>query len=119
MTNEAKHQPEQREETMVMTEQENTAERNNSSSALTWRNENNSVPKLTIERARELVNMILQSDEDEEAWALVELVTGIAYEQDAIDRDGLALWVTHEAYSMTMEFSQAVERFATRAVTRQ
>ena len=114
MTSKSKQQPEQ-----LMAEQENIPQQEGSSSAMTWRDENNAVPKLTIERARELVNMILQSDEDEEAWALVELVTGIAYEQDAIDRDGLALWVTHEAYSMTMEFSQAVERFATRAVTRQ
>ena len=119
MTNEAKQQPDQREETIVMAEQENTAEQNNSSSALTWRNENNSVPKLTIERARQLVNVILQGDDDDEARALVELVTGIAYEQDAIDRDGLALWATREAYSLTMQYSLAVEWFATKAAPRQ
>lgn len=88
-------------------------------SAMTWRDERNAVPKLTIERARELVHRILQNDEDEEAMALVELVTGIAYDPDAGWRDGLALWTTHAAYSLTTEFSNAAERFATKAATRQ
>ena len=96
-----------------MAEQKNIPQQDKPSSAMTWRNENNAVPKLTIERARELVHRILQNDEDEEVRALVELVTGIAYEPVAIDRDSLALWATREAYSKTMEFSQAVERFAT------
>ena len=87
-------------------------------SALTWRDEHNAVKPLTIERARELVRTILAQDEDEQARALVELVTGIAYDQDHQNRDGLALWSVHAAYSKTMEFSQAAEAFATRAATR-
>ncbi len=67
------------------------------SSALTWRDERNAVPKLTVERARELVNLILAQDDDEQARALVELVTGIAYDQDHQNRDGLALWSVHAA----------------------
>lgn len=100
-------------------EQKEAAERSGTASAMTWRNERNAVPKLTIERARELVRRILQSDEDEEARALIELVTGIAYEPDAGWRDGLGLWATHEAYSLTIEFSLAAERFATCAATRE
>ena len=88
------------------------------SSAFTWRDENNSVPRLTGERARSLVNMILQTGDDAAAAALVELVTGVAYERDIADRDDLTLWATHEAYSLTGEFSRAMERFATNAATR-
>ncbi len=88
------------------------------STAFAWRDENNSVPRLTTPRARELVNMVLQIADDEAAAALVELVTGVAYERDVSDRDDLALWVAHEAYSLTGEFSRAAERFATRAATR-
>jgi hypothetical protein len=99
-------------------EQEEAAEQSGTASAMNWRDGNNSVPRLTIERARELVHRILQSDDDEEARALIELVTGIAYEPDAGHRDGLGLCATHEAYSLTMEFSKVAERFATRAATR-
>ncbi len=78
-----------------------------------WRNESEAlVPHLTIERAMELVGIILAQDDDEQARALVELVTGIGYETDSGDRDRLALWTTHEAYSTTLEFSRAVEAFA-------
>ncbi|MGI8997628.1 MAG: hypothetical protein ACR2GW_13270 [Pyrinomonadaceae bacterium] len=86
-------------------------------SALTWRDGRNSTPKLTVARARELVRLILAQDDDEQARALVELVSGIGYEPDNIDRDGLALWAIHEAYSLTSECSEAVERFATVAAT--
>ena len=95
------------------------ARRPEQSSALTWRDERNAVPRLTVERSRRLVNMILRSDDDEEAMTLVELVTGIAYEPDAGHRDDLALWATRAAYSLTTEFSLAAERFATKAATRQ
>ncbi len=87
-------------------------------SAFTWRDERNAVPKLTPERARELVLQILDQDNDEQARALIELVTGIAYDQEHVDRDGCALWATHAAYSKTMEFSIAAERFATKAAMR-
>lgn len=105
-------------EEQIETAQEEAAEQSGTASAMTWRDERNAVPKLSIERARELVHRILQNDEDEEARALVELITGIAYEPDAGWRDGLGLWATHEAYSLTTEFSLAAERFATCAATR-
>jgi hypothetical protein len=88
------------------------------SSAFSWRDERNQVPQLTIERARELVGIILQSDDDEEARALIELITGIGYEKDHIHRDGLASVAAYEAYGKTWEFFNAAERYATKAALR-
>jgi hypothetical protein len=88
------------------------------SSAFSWRGECNRVPQLTIERARELVGIILQSDDDEEARALIELITGIGYEKDNAHRDGLASVATYEAYGRTWDFFKAAERYATKAALR-
>lgn len=88
------------------------------SSALTWRDRRNRVPRLTKDRACHLVREILNHDDDEGAAALVELVTGIAYEPEAIDRDSLALMATHESFTLTNEFSDLAESFATRTCMR-
>ena len=85
---------------------------------MTWRDEHNQVPPLTIERARQLVRLILRYDEDSEARALIELITGIGYDRETWRRDGLALVAMQEAYSLTSEFSRAAERYATRAALR-
>jgi hypothetical protein len=89
------------------------------SSALTWRDERNTVQPLTHKRAIELVSLIFDQCEDEEkARALIELITGTAYEPDSIKRDELAVWTTHQAYRFTREFSERAEAFATHAATR-
>jgi hypothetical protein len=87
-------------------------------SALQDRTETNRLPRLTDARVRQLVQAILPYDDDNSATALIELVTGVAYEIEAVDRDRLAWSATHEAYTLTMDFSEAVERFATRACRR-
>ena len=87
-------------------------------SAMHWRDETNAVGRLSIERARALVFVLLAHDHDEEARALMELVTGIAYEPDSTRRDSLGLWVVHQAYTTTSEFSEAANRFATEAAQR-
>ena len=88
------------------------------SSALTWRGKRNQVPRLTNDRTRDLVRDIFNHGDDQRAAALVELVTGIAYEAEAIDRDSLALMATHESFTLTDEFSDRAESFATRACMR-
>lgn len=70
-------------------------------------------PRLSVERARQLVRAVLPGDEDEAARALIELVAGIAYEPDALQRDALALFASSEAFSHTQEFSRALDEFAT------
>jgi hypothetical protein len=87
-------------------------------SALTWRGESNGVPHLSMTRARDLVREILAYDDDAQAAALVELITGIAYELEATDRDSLALMATHESFALTSEFSNRAKSFATWACTR-
>lgn len=87
-------------------------------SALCWRDERNRLPRLTVERARRLVHQLLRDGHMDDARALVELVTGIAYEPDLGHRDYLGIGCAQEAYSMTPECTRAVEEFATRAALR-
>ncbi len=70
---------------------------------------------LSADLALKLVNRLISYDADEEVAALVNLVFGIAYEKEAIVRDGLATTIYHEAYTHTMDFSHAAGRFADRA----
>lgn len=77
-----------------------------------WRGEKDSPPRLSVGRARELVRAILPGDDDGSARALVELVSGIAYEPDPLRRDELALAAAAEAFTLTGEFSRALDEFA-------
>ncbi|HEV2728134.1 MAG TPA: hypothetical protein VGV34_07555 [Solirubrobacterales bacterium] len=77
-----------------------------------WRGRKDSPPRLSVGRARELVRAVLPGDEDDAARALVELLTGIAYEPDALRRDELALAASAEAFTLTGEFSRALDEFA-------
>jgi hypothetical protein len=77
-----------------------------------WRGGKDSPPRLSTGRARELVRAILPGDEDAAARAFVELVSGIAYEPDALRRDELALSASAEAFTLTGEFSCALDEFA-------
>jgi hypothetical protein len=70
------------------------------------------VPRLSVERARELVRSVLPGDDDAAARALVELLTGVAYEPDALRRDELALAACGEAFTLTGEFAHALDEFA-------
>lgn len=81
-------------------------------SPFSWRGGPGAPPRLSVERARELVRAVLPGDEDAAARALVELVSGIAYEPDALRRDELALAASAEAFSLTGEFSRALDEFA-------
>jgi hypothetical protein len=86
--------------------------------AFTWRDERNSIPQLTINRTSELVNIILRHDEDEEAEALIELITGFAYERDHLLRDNLAFWAAREAFISTSKFSNVLTKYADKVASR-
>jgi hypothetical protein len=87
--------------------------------ALDWRDKVNQVPRLTEARAKELVAEILnEHDDDEIVMDLIELVTGIAYDPVAIDRDSLAFVATREAVMFAPAFSNAIGSFATNAAMR-
>ncbi len=86
-------------------------------SALAYRDKPDSVPKLTLDQVRVLVRKILKYDDDESSRALAALVSGIGYERDAVDRDGLALWSVREAFSYSMQHSHNVDEFVTDAAT--
>jgi hypothetical protein len=77
-----------------------------------WRDEQNSPPRLTVEVARQLVRAALPSGEDEVARALIQLLAGIAYEPDALQRDALTVCAAEEAYTLTEAFSCALDAFA-------
>lgn len=85
---------------------------------LDFRDEHNGVAPLALERERMLISLILRYDEDERAAALVELLTGIAYEPERHNRETLGLHGAREAYTYTRRFSEAVDGFATRACLR-
>lgn len=80
--------------------------------AFSWRGGKDSSPRLSAGRARELARAVLPGDEDAAARALIELVSGIAYEPDALRRDELALSASAEAFTLTGEFSRALDEFA-------
>ena len=77
-----------------------------------WRCAQDSRPRLSVERARQLVRAALPSGEDEAARALITLLAGIAYELDALHRDALAVYASEEAFTLTQDFSRALDEFA-------
>jgi hypothetical protein len=77
-----------------------------------WRDGQGSRPRLSVETARRLVRAALPSGEDEAAWALIQLLAGIAYESDALQRDALAVSASEEAFQLTQAFSNALDEFA-------
>ena len=99
----------------AMGKQHHTAPARERANAFTWRDERIEIQPLTLDRARRLVRAILKSDDNEEARALVALITGIAYEPDPTKRDGLALFASREAFGLTTEYSRLLDEFATRA----
>jgi hypothetical protein len=78
-----------------------------------WRSGQDSRPRLSVEGARQLVRAALPSGEDEAARALIQLLAGIAYEPDALQRDTLAVYASEEAFTFTQAFSRALDEFAT------
>ena len=72
---------------------------------------------ITHERAAELADLITTYDDDETAFALIELLRGIVaahYSGQYGDAEGLALLASHRAYSKTMHFNRAFNEFAKR-----
>jgi hypothetical protein len=78
-----------------------------------WLGGQDSRPRLSVERARQLVRTALPSGEDKAARALIQLLVGIAYEPDALQRDALAVYASEESFTLTQEFSRALDKFAT------
>jgi hypothetical protein len=78
-----------------------------------WRGGQDPRPRLSVERARRLVRAALPSGEEAAARALIQLLVGIAYEPDALQRDALAVYAAEEAYTLTQAFSRALDEFAT------
>lgn len=77
-----------------------------------WRGEQDSRPRLSVERARQLVRAVLWGGGDEAARALIKLLVDVAYEPDALQRDALAVYASEEAFTLTQEFSRALDEFA-------
>lgn len=77
-----------------------------------WSDEQGSPPPLTVERARKLVRTVLENGDDEAARALIQLLAGIAYEPDALQRDALSTSASEEAFTLTQAFLQALDVFA-------
>lgn len=84
-----------------------------------WSDEQGSAPRLTVERARQLIRTVLENGDDEGARALIQLLAGIAYEPDALQRDSLAVNASEEAFTLTQAFSQALDEFAVSGETQQ
>lgn len=76
-----------------------------------WRGTQDSQPHLSAERARQLVRTALPSGDDEAARALIQLLVGIAYEPDALQRDALAVYASEEAFALTQASAQALDEF--------
>ena len=77
-----------------------------------WGDEQVPRPRLTLEKVSQLVRAALPSGEDEAARALIQLLAGIAYEPDALQRDVLTVCAAEEAYTLTEAFSCALDAFA-------
>lgn len=79
-----------------------------------WRDRQDSRPLLSVEGARQLVRAALPGGEGEAARALIQLLAGIAYEPAPLQRDALAVYASEEAFTLTQEFSRALDEFVLR-----
>ncbi len=86
--------------------------------AFITRGGDNPIPRLTQERACELTGFIVEQDDDETAAALCELITGIAYENDFLERDAQAQAAAGVAFSRTFAYDQATDDFTDAACMR-
>lgn len=71
--------------------------------------------RVSEEQIRGLVSRILGDADDRQAGALIALVNAIAYEQDKLDRDGMAMIAIDHAYCQTNHFSRVAVAFADKA----
>lgn len=80
---------------------------------------------ITVERAQELVDLIVEHDNDAQIHALCELLHGITYahfdevrSKDAykISVEGLVIWATRHAYSRSLHFNGSFHTFIEEAL---
>jgi hypothetical protein len=86
--------------------------------AFDYRGDDNPIPRLTWKRAEELADIIVAQDEDEIAAAFIELITGIAYERDHIERDNTASSAARVAFSRTFACNDGLNAFSDAACMR-
>jgi len=86
--------------------------------AFDYRGDDNPIPRLTWKRAEELADIIVVQDEDESAAAFIELITGIAYERDHIERDNTASSAARVAFSRTVACNDGLNAFSDAACMR-
>lgn len=60
---------------------------------------------------RELVEGCLPRDDDEAATAFIALIHAIAYNDDRLDRDSIAIYACNAAYQRTLAYSEKAGKF--------
>jgi hypothetical protein len=60
---------------------------------------------------RDLVSRIIPRDDDDAVKAFVTLIDSIAYNDDRLDRDSMAMYACDAAYQMTMAYSDMAGKF--------
>ncbi len=70
--------------------------------------------EISNERVKQLTDIILAQDDDEQAKAFVELIVALGYTEDFVKRDEMATAATSHAFSLTMECSNAENDFCLR-----
>jgi hypothetical protein len=68
-------------------------------------------PHVEKKAIRDLVDRILTCDDDDAAKAFVTLIHLIAYNDDRLDRDSLALYASDAAYQKTMAYHDVAGKF--------
>lgn len=72
--------------------------------------------RITPEQAQELTNHIVEQDSDEQASALVALVTCLAFEPDGFHREEVCNRVVKTAYRRSMAYECSEDDFLVRAI---
>ena len=69
------------------------------------------VSDLTPEKAEQLVELIIKHEDDEASRALALLIIGIANDDNAANRESIAIQAARRAYTLTGAFGDALLRF--------
>lgn len=69
-------------------------------------------PKLTAKRLQELIARLLSTDNDDEsALMVIELTSGLVFEDDRLERESLGLTAIQTAYSHSRDFDTSLDAF--------
>lgn len=82
---------------------------------------------ITWQRAKEIGELLINHDDDDQCAMFLELLNGLAYahfhrdDRTGADFESIIIEASHSAYAQTMDFSDTIDRFALshRGVVRQ